>query len=76
VAFTDNPAAASLLSFWHGTTPLLEELETTTDSLIRQVNDGMKRLGLAEPGDNIVIVGAVPRASDERSVFLEIHRVQ
>ncbi len=76
VAFTDNPAVASLLGFWHGTTPVLEDLETTTDALIRQVNDGIKRLGLAVQGDNIVIVGAVPRAGDERSVFLEIHRVQ
>lgn len=76
VAFTDNPVVASRLSFWHGTTPLLEDLETTTEALIRQVNDGVKHLGLAAPGDTIVIVGAVPRASDERSVFLEIHRVQ
>lgn len=76
VAFTDNPTVAASLSFWHGTTPVLETLQTTTDALIRQVNDGVKRLGLAVPDDNIVIVGAVPRASDERSVFLEIHRVQ
>lgn len=76
VAFTDDVSVASRLSFWHGTTPLLEELETTTDALIRQVNDGVKRLGLAKAGDNIVIVGAVPRANNERSVFLEIHRTQ
>jgi len=75
VAFTDDVTVASRLSFWHGTTPLLGNLETTTDALIRQVNDGVKRLGLAAPGDNIVIVGAVPRVGDERSVFLEIHRM-
>lgn len=76
VAFTDDATVASRLSFWHGTIPLLGELETTTDALIRQVNDGVKRLGLAAPGDSIVIVGAVPRAGDERSVFLEIHRMR
>lgn len=76
VAFTDSPTVASVLSFWHGTTPLLEDLATTTDALIQQVNDGVKRIGLAARGDNIVIVGAIPRASDERSIFLEIHRVQ
>lgn len=76
VAFTDNPRVASILSFWHGTTPILDTLQTSTDALIRQVNDGVKRLGLAVPDDNIVIVGAVPREGDNRSVFLEIHRVQ
>ncbi len=76
VAFTDDATVASRLSFWHGTTPIVEVLETTTDALIRQVNDGVKRMGLAAVGENIVIVGAVPRLDDSRSVFMEVHRVQ
>ncbi len=76
VAFTDQAAVASRLCLMHGVVPVCEPLGTTTDLLIQQVEDGIRRLHLATSGDSIVIVGAVPRSSDTRSVFLEIHRLR
>ena len=76
VAFTDQPSVASRLCLMHGVVPICEPLATTTDRLIQQVDEGIRRLRLAASGDNIVIVGAVPRSHDARSVFLEIHRLR
>ncbi len=76
VAFTDEPSVASRLCLMHGVVPVCEPLATTTDQLIQQVDEGVRRLHLATSSDTIVIVGAVPRSHDARSVFLEIHRLR
>ena len=75
-AFTDQASVASRLCLMHGVVPVCEPLGTTTDRLIQQVDEGIRRLHLATSGDSIVIVGAVPRSHDTRSVFLEIHRLR
>jgi len=76
VAFTDQASVASRLCLMHGIVPVREPLGATTDLLIQQVEEGIRRLRLATSGDSIVIVGAVPRSHDARSVFLEIHRLR
>lgn len=75
VAFTDQESVASRLCLMHGVVPVCEPLGSTTDELIQQVDEGIRRLRFATSGDRIVIVGAVPRANDARSVFLEIHKL-
>ena len=76
VAFTDQLSVASRLCLMHGVVPVCETLGITIDQLVQQVDEGIRRLELATSGDRIVIVGAVPRANDARSVFLEIHQLR
>ncbi len=76
VAFTDRPAVAQMLTLWHSIYPILVTIPPTTDEAIARIDEGVRRLGLATSGDRVVIVGVTPRASDERSIFLEVHRVR
>ena len=72
LAFADRPEVAALLSLWQGVVPVHERLAQTTDELIDQIGAGVRRLGYADSGDRIVIVGSVPRANGARAVFLEV----
>jgi pyruvate kinase len=73
LAFADRADVATRLSLWHGVVPVHEPLSTNIDTLLAQLDSGVRRLGYAGSGDRIVIVGSVPRAGESRAVFLEIH---
>ncbi|MBA3274273.1 MAG: pyruvate kinase [Chloroflexia bacterium] len=71
LAFADRANVAARLSLWHGIFPVHEPLSANTDELLRQIDQGVRRLGYAATGDRIVIVGSVPRQGNSTSVFLE-----
>jgi pyruvate kinase len=73
LALSDRPEVASWLSLWHGVVPVLGELETETDALIRHVDHEVQRLGYARPGDRIMSVGSAPRSNGTRAYFIEYH---
>ena len=76
VVFTDRPEVAQTLTLWHSIFPILLPIPPTTDEAIARIDEGVRRLGLANSGDRVIIVGATPRSFEQRSVFLEIHRVR
>jgi pyruvate kinase len=76
VVFTDRPDVAQTLTLWHSIFPILLPIPSTTDEAIASIDEGVRRLGLAGSGDRVIIVGATPRSVEQRSVFLEIHRVR
>ncbi len=75
VALTNNQAIANQLALWHGVVPTVGELDDTIDGLVAHVDTRVRELDVANQGDVIVIVGAVPRNNGTRSVFVEIHRL-
>jgi pyruvate kinase len=75
IAFTEDATVGRRLSLWHGVEPVIIPLESTIDALVRQVDRETVRLGAAEPGDRIVIVGANPHRQAHPAVFIEVHTI-
>lgn len=75
VAFTEHERIASRLALWHGVVPVIDPLNDTIEGLVRRVDAHVRALHIADAGDTIVVVGAVPRSNGARSVFLEIHHL-
>jgi pyruvate kinase len=75
VALTEHEDVANRLALWHGVVPVVDPLDDTIEGLVQRVGHHVHRLGLASPGETIVIVGAVPRGTDSQTVFLEIHHL-
>jgi pyruvate kinase len=75
IAFTEDAAVGRRLSLWHGVVPVIMPLESTIDALVEQVDRESARLGFAEQGERIVIVGANPHRRPGSSVFVEVHTV-
>ena len=75
VALTSNQRIANQLALWHGVVPTVAELERSIDGLVAQVDTRVRALEVAGAGDTIVIVGAVPRGTGTRSVFVEIRHL-
>ena len=73
LALADNPQVASWLSLWHGVDPLHRPIAIRTDALMKQVDDELKRLGIAQSGERIISVGSAPRAKGMRAYFIEYH---
>jgi pyruvate kinase len=75
IAFTGLPEIGRRLALWHGVVPVVMPLETTIDALLIQMDKAVGRMGYAEPGDRIVIVGSNPHRQSHPSVFLEVHTI-
>lgn len=75
VAFTEHEHVASSLALWHGVVPVIDPLNDSIEGLVRRVDAGVRKLGIADAGETIVVVGAVPRSNGTHPVFLEIHHL-
>lgn len=75
VAFTEHERVANCLALWHGVVPVIDPLNGSIEGLVRRVDAGVRKLGIADAGETIVVVGAVPRSNGTHPVFLEIHHL-
>jgi pyruvate kinase len=75
VAFTLHEAVCRRLSLWWGVTPMLSVLVGTTEELIAWVDARLRAEGLAQPGDEVVIMGGMPVAGTARTNFVQLQRV-
>jgi pyruvate kinase len=74
-AFTNDPALARRLVLWWAVEPLACAVPPNTDALILQMEHTLLERGLAQSGQSIVIVGAIPQRGDVRTNFLKVHRI-
>ena len=75
VAYTPFESVYRRLALWWGVTPRRSELVGTTEELIAWVDRQLRAEGLAQPGDDIVIMGGMPIAGRARTNFLKAHHV-
>ncbi len=75
VAFTEHERVANRLALWHGVVPVIDPLDDTIEGLVTRVDRRMQAMEIANAGETIVVIGAVPRSNGVQSVFLEIHHM-
>ncbi|HEV2073465.1 MAG TPA: pyruvate kinase [Thermomicrobiales bacterium] len=74
-AFTEHEFVANRLALWHGVVPVIDPLDDTIEGLVTRVDRRMQAMEIANAGETIVVIGAVPRSNGAQSVFLEIHHM-
>ncbi|MEO7002495.1 MAG: pyruvate kinase [Ktedonobacterales bacterium] len=75
IAYTPFETVYRRLALWWGVTPRLGELRGTTETLIAWADAALQREGLAQPGDEVVIMGGMPIAGQARTNFVKLHRI-
>jgi pyruvate kinase len=75
LAFTPHEEVERRLSLWWGVTPRLGALAGTTEELIAWVDTRLRAEGLAQAGDDVVLMGGMPMAGTARTNFVKLHRV-
>jgi pyruvate kinase len=75
VAYTPFESIYRRLALWWGVTPRRSELLGTTEDLIAWVDRQLQTEGLAQPGDDIVIMGGTPIAGRARTNFVKLQHV-
>ncbi|NES02874.1 MAG: hypothetical protein F6K22_08450 [Okeania sp. SIO2F4] len=76
IAFTSNEKVDRRLNLVWGVKPILlsEEVESFED-LTAQAQNYLLKLGLAAPGEKILIVGGIPTKHTQGTNFLKIHTI-
>jgi pyruvate kinase len=75
LAFTPSEEIYRRLSLWWGVTPRHSTLEGTMDEKIAWVDAYLHGEGLAESGEEIVIMGGMRAGGAARTNFVKLHRV-
>ncbi|MCX6023859.1 MAG: pyruvate kinase [Chloroflexi bacterium] len=75
IAFTDEAATARRLALWWGISAVVTPFRRTTDMMLTDIEAALLALGLAAPGDNVVVVGSTPIAARGRTNFIKIHHL-
>ena len=75
IAYTPFETVYRRLALWWGITPRISELRGTTEELIAWADADLRREGLAQPGDEVVIMGGMPLAGQARTNFVKLHRI-
>ena len=80
---TDRPRVPILsdqayhqLALWWGVWPHHISMQGTTENLIALVEKRLLQDGLAHPGEYVVIMGGLPIASQARTNFVKLHRIE
>ena len=75
-AFTRSGRAYNRLALWWGITPVRAPAAVQTTEMIGYVEALMVSLGIARPGQRVVIVGSTPLTSRGRTNFLKVHTIR
>jgi pyruvate kinase len=74
VALTESPSVYRRLSLVWGVKPIwLERPIPSSETLLREVDAGLLRRGLAAVGDKILVVGGLPMGRSGGTNFVKIH---
>ncbi len=73
VALVPNEVACRRLALTWGVLPVLVEQYKRTDQMLAQMVRTVLDLGLAEPGDLVVVTGGIPFGGGGRTNFVQVH---
>ena len=75
LAYTPSEHVYHQLALWWGVWPHRISMQGTTENLIALVEKRLLEDGLAHPGEYVVIMGGLPIASQARTNFVKLHRI-
>ena len=75
IAIAKNSRLAKRLSLLWGIQPIESNFPTSTEDALSHIENALIISNLASEGDNIVIVGSTPFASQGRTNFIKVHRI-
>ncbi len=75
LAYTPSEHVYHQLALWWGVWPHHISMQGTTENLIALVEQRLLEDGLAQPGEYVVIMGGLPIASQARTNFVKLHRI-
>ncbi|TCK24965.1 pyruvate kinase [Pseudonocardia endophytica] len=75
LAFTPEPAVRSQLAMTWGVETFLVDKVTTTDAMVRQVDQAILSIGRFKPGDLVVVVAGSPPSTVGSTNLIRVHRL-
>jgi len=75
IAIAKNSMLAKRLSLLWGIQPIESNFPTSTEDALSHIENALIINNLASEGDNVVIVGSTPFASQGRTNFIKVHRI-
>ena len=74
-ASTPDRSVYRRLALWWGVTPIMADLASNSDELMRDMEEVLLSTGAVAPGDLIVVVGALPFRRGMHTNFVKLHTV-
>src|SRR3954464_12203017 len=75
LAFTPKPETRSQLAMSWGVETFLVDYVTSTDAMVRQVDNAILSIGRFKPGDVVVIVAGSPPGATGSTNLIRVHRL-
>jgi pyruvate kinase len=75
LAFTPQPEVRSQLAMSWGVETFLVDYVTSTDAMVRQVDNAILSIGRFKPGDLVVIVAGSPPGASGSTNLIRVHRL-
>jgi pyruvate kinase len=75
LAFTPRPEVRSQLAMSWGVETFLVDYVTSTDAMVRQVDNAILSIGRFKPGDVVVIVAGSPPGASGSTNLIRVHRL-
>ena len=75
LAFTPRPEVRSQLAMSWGVETFLVDYVTSTDAMVRQVDNAILTIGRFKPGDVVVIVAGSPPGASGSTNLIRVHRL-
>jgi len=76
IVLTATPGLARQLALWWGITPIVMDIPPSTEPALARMEEVLLARGLAQPSDDVVVVGSTPFAARGATNFLKVHRVK
>lgn len=76
LAYTPSEQVYHQLALWWGVWPHSIGMQGTTEKMIALVEKLLLQDGLAYPGEYVVVMGGLPLASQARTNFVKLHRIE
>lgn len=75
IAFTPFERIRRIMSLYWGVRPEIMRTLSSTDEMIREVEDSLIKRGLARRGDRIVITASIPVLGAGRTNMMKLHKI-
>lgn len=75
IAFTPDIGVMRKMSLYWGVTPLFMRPLSSTDEMIRGVEQTLSRMRIARRGERIIIIASSPLKTQGKTNFMKIHRI-
>ncbi|MFQ5812423.1 MAG: pyruvate kinase [Anaerolineae bacterium] len=76
IALARREDLARQLALWWGVTPVVMDFPPSTEAALARMEETLLHQGLAQAGDDIIVVGSTPFTVRGRTNFLKVHRVK